>query len=117
MHAGDAAVEIGDGGDHGRPSLGRRVLVRPIITARVEPQRVGVVDRLDAAIAQVHLDQRAAGWPRQSEEPPRQLGSVARHHATLPNVPRLCCAGAVDRPRNNAQSPGRNITLGATYSI
>ena len=30
---------------------------------------------------------------------------------------RLCCAEAVDRPRNSAQSPGRNITLGATYSV
>src|SRR5665213_2985992 len=52
-----------------------------------------------------------------AREAPRQLGSVARHHATLPNVLRLCCAGAVDRPRNNARSPGRNITLGATYSV
>lgn len=52
-----------------------------------------------------------------AREAPRQLGSVAGHHATLPNVLRLCCAEAVDRPRNSAQSPGRNITLGATYSV
>jgi Toprim domain len=32
-------------------------------------------------------------------------------------VLRLCCAKAVDRPQNSAQSPGRNITLGATYSV
>jgi len=73
MRAGDAAVEIGDGGDHGRPGLGRRALVRPIITARVEPQRARVVDRLDAAIAQVGLDQRAADRPRHREEPPRRF--------------------------------------------
>ena len=38
MCAGDPAIEIGDAGDHCRPGLGRRVLVRTIVAARVEAQ-------------------------------------------------------------------------------
>ena len=40
MRPGDLAVKIGDGGDHRRPSLGRRVIVRPVIAARMESEIV-----------------------------------------------------------------------------
>jgi hypothetical protein len=49
MCAGDLAVEIGDGGDHRRPPLSRRTVVRAIVAARVISQSTGIVDRLDAA--------------------------------------------------------------------
>jgi hypothetical protein len=36
MGAADPAVEIGDGCDHRRPGLGRRVSIGPIVAARME---------------------------------------------------------------------------------
>ena len=67
------------------------------------------VAALAPSIGQVMAADRLGG----AREAPRQLGSVAGHHAT-PRALRLCCAEAADRPCNSAQSPGRNITLGAT---
>ena len=43
VHAGDPAIEVGDAGDHRRPGLGRQVLVRPIVAARMEAQAAVVV--------------------------------------------------------------------------
>ena len=37
------AIEIGDAGDHRRPGLGRQVLVRPIVAARMEAQAAAMV--------------------------------------------------------------------------
>ena len=48
-------------------------------------------------------------------EAARQFGSVAGHHETSRALT-LCCVEAVDRLRDSAQSRGRNITPGATYS-
>ena len=76
----------------GQVSVGE-LLVRPIIAARVEPQRARVLDNLDAAIAQVGLDQRAgrsAATSRRAAAPLRAnrrngrasgLGGWARFHA------------------------------------
>ena len=233
MRAGDGAGKIGDGGDHRRPGLSRRTVVRAIVAARMKPQRARIVDSLDAAIAQVGLDERARDRLRHGDQPPRrfrrsggdgranglwgsarfrarqpqkaprllgdiaevdetaaladhveqiaifgrggigpmpggagtgfrpakpdehrpagrvanvahrpvaalaspvgqvmaayrlglagetarQLGSVAGHHATSRDALTLCCVEAVDRLQNGAQSQGRNITCGATYSV
>src|SRR6185295_19968503 len=61
--------KIGDGGDHRRPGLSRRTVVRAIVAARMKPQRAYIVDSLDAAIAQVGLDERPADRLRHGEEP------------------------------------------------
>jgi hypothetical protein len=108
VRAGDLAAEIGDGSDHRRPPLSRRTDVRAIVAARVIPQSIAIVDGLDAAIAQVGLDERSpdrlrhgdqplccfwrsdgdgcangrrglAGFePRQAQKAPRFLGDVAK---------------------------------------
>ena len=91
MRAGDRAGKIGDGGDHRRPGLGRRAVVRTIVAARMEPKRARIVHSLDAAMAQVGLDECAGGsaatW-RSASAPPlatrrgrvcgRRLGATAR---------------------------------------
>src|SRR5581483_9242523 len=71
VRAGEAAVEIGDGGDHGGPSLGRGMLIGPVVAARVEAQRSGSVQRRNAAPAEIRLGERAVDWPRHGEQPPR----------------------------------------------
>src|SRR3546814_3326779 len=38
MYARDPAVEIGDGRDHRRPGLGRRMLVRPVVAAWMDAE-------------------------------------------------------------------------------
>ena len=70
MRAGDAAVEIGDGGDHRRPGLGRRVCVGPIVAARMEAQAVGAVQGSDAASPQIRLHERAGNRLRHGEQTP-----------------------------------------------
>ena len=39
MRAGDLAAKVGDGGDQGWPSLGRRIGIGAVIAARMEAQR------------------------------------------------------------------------------
>ena len=43
VHAGDPAVEVGDACDHRRPGLGRQVLVRTIVAARMEAEATTMV--------------------------------------------------------------------------
>jgi hypothetical protein len=64
---------IGHGGDHRRPGLSRRTVVRAIVAARMKPQRARIVDSLDAAIAQVRRDERPADRLRHGEEPLRRF--------------------------------------------
>ena len=78
MRAGDRAGKIGDGGDHRRPGLGRRAVVRTIVAARMEPQRARIVHSLDAAMAQVGLDECAANRLRHGDQPPRRLRRPGR---------------------------------------
>src|SRR5258708_21397885 len=73
VRAGDLAVEIGDGGDHRRPPLSRRTVVRATVAARVIPQSTAIVDGLDATIVQVGLDERPADRLRYGEEPLRRF--------------------------------------------
>src|SRR5581483_8092817 len=73
MRAGDGAGKVGDAGDHRRPGLSRRTVVRAIVAARMKSQRARIVDSLDAAIAQVGLDERPGNRPRHSEEPLRRF--------------------------------------------
>ena len=56
----------------GQVSVGELV-VRAIVAARMEPQRARIVDSLDAAIAQVGLDERPADRLRHGEEPLRRF--------------------------------------------
>ena len=51
VRAGDAAAEVGHGGDHRRPALGRHVAIGAIIAVRVEMQISGSAQSRDATIA------------------------------------------------------------------
>ena len=68
MRAGDLAVEIGDGRDHRRPGLGRRIAVRTIVAAWVEAQACGSVQSRDAAFAQIRFHECARNRLRHGEE-------------------------------------------------
>ena len=82
MRAGDPAVEIGDAGDHRRPGLGRRVVVWPIVAARVEAQAAGFVQSRNAAIAQIRFYESPCDRLRHGEQPPRRFRrSGLRRHA------------------------------------
>ncbi len=70
MRSGDLAVKIGDGGDHGRPSLGRRVIARPVIAARMETKTRGTMENRNAALAQIDLRWSAGNRTRHGEQPP-----------------------------------------------
>ena len=59
VHAGDPAIEVGDAGDHRRPGLGRQVLVRPIVAARMEAQAATMVHVSYSATLQVGLNDGA----------------------------------------------------------
>ena len=73
MRPGDPAVEIGDARDHRRPGLGRRVVVRAIVAARVEAQAAGFVQRRNAAIAQIRFCESPCDRLRHGEQPPCRL--------------------------------------------
>ncbi len=73
VRACHTAAEIGDGGDHRRPGLRRRTVVRAIVAARMKAQRARIVDSLDAAIAQIGLDERPADRLRHGDQPPRRF--------------------------------------------
>ena len=73
MRAGQMAGEIGDGGDHRRPGLGRAVLVRPIVAARVEAQASGSVQSRNAAIAEIRFYESACNRLRHGEQSPCRL--------------------------------------------
>jgi hypothetical protein len=83
MRSGDLAVKIGDGGDHGRPSLGRRVMVGPVIAARVEAQVRGSVQSRNAAIAQIGFHDSARNRPRHGEQAPRRFRRPSRRPRVL----------------------------------
>jgi hypothetical protein len=55
VHAGDLASEVGDAGDHRRPSLGRQMLVRPIVATWVEAKAATVVHASYSAASQIGL--------------------------------------------------------------
>jgi hypothetical protein len=78
VRAGEAAVEIGDGGDHGGPGLGLGMLVRPVVAARVEAQRTGSVQSRNAAPAEIRLGERAVDRPRHGKQPPRGFRRTRR---------------------------------------
>ena len=71
VRAGDTAVEIGDGGDHRRPGLGRSIVVGPIVAARMEAQRCASVQSRNAASAQIRFRERAGDRLRHGEESSR----------------------------------------------
>ena len=71
VRAGDAPIEIGDTGDHRGPSLGRRVLVRAIVAARVKAQRAVSVQSRNTAIAQIRFHESPRDRLRHGEQPPR----------------------------------------------
>ena len=56
MHTGDPAIEVGDAGNHRRPGLGRKVLVMPIVAARMEAQAATVVHVDNSPTMQIGLD-------------------------------------------------------------
>ena len=78
MRAGDRAVEIGDGGDHRRPGLGRRVCVGPVVAARMEAEAAGSVQSRDAASAQIRFRDRARDRLRHGEQAPRRFRRSGR---------------------------------------
>ena len=69
MRAGDVAFEIGDGGDHRCPGLGRAAGLRTVVAARVESQRREIVEISDMAMAQVELDKCAGDRLRDRKQP------------------------------------------------
>jgi hypothetical protein len=82
VRAGDAAAEIGDAGDHRGPGFGRRAVVRAIVATRMKSQRAGMMQRLDAAIAQIGLDERPADRLRHGEQPLRRFRRSGRGWCT-----------------------------------
>jgi hypothetical protein len=86
MRARDAIVEIGNGGDHRRPCLGRRMLVGAIEAARVETQASGSADVRNAAFPQIRLYVRADDWLRDTKQSSCCFGRTVRCR-TLPMLP------------------------------
>ena len=78
VRPGDGAGEIGDGGDHRRPGLDRRTVVRAVVAPWMKPQRARIVNGPDAATAEIRLDERPADRPRHGDQPPRGLGRAGR---------------------------------------
>src|SRR5260364_134612 len=74
MRPGDHAVEVSDSGDHGRPSLGRRMLVRAIIAVRVEIQISGSTEIRNAALPEIRRDDCARNRLRHADEAPCGFG-------------------------------------------
>ena len=68
MRPGDLAVEIGDGCDHRRPGLGRRMSIRPVVAAWVELEASGSVQSRNAAFAQIRFHDCARNRLRHGEE-------------------------------------------------
>src|SRR5712675_3654929 len=73
MHAGDAAIEVGDAGNHRRPGLRRQVLVRSIIAARMEAQAATVVHVGNSASPEIGLDHGPLDLLRYRKQPSRGL--------------------------------------------
>jgi hypothetical protein len=73
MRAGQMAGKIGDGGDHRRPRLGRAVLVRPMVTARMETQASGSVQKRNAAITEIRFYESAFDRLQHGEQSPCRL--------------------------------------------
>ena len=73
VHAGDAMVEVGDGGDQSRPGLRGTVIVGAIVAARVKAQAVQALNVGDAAICQIGLGERACDALRNRPQP---MGSL-----------------------------------------
>ncbi len=84
VRAGEFAIEIGDGSDDCRPNLGRRVFVGAIVTAGMEAQRSGFVQRRNAASAQICFGERAPDRQRRSRR------DASRPQA-IPLAPRTSC--------------------------
>ena len=100
LRAGDAIGKIGHGGDHRRPGLSRRAVARAIIAARMKPQRVRMVESLDAAIEQIGLHERPADRLRHGEEPTRCFGrtnGITRHRHPASRFPCLLRFGTRQR--------------------
>ena len=70
VSAGDRALQIGDGGDHRRPGLGRAMIVGPVIAAGWK-RRFPVPCKANAALRRYVPGERAADRLRHGEEPPR----------------------------------------------
>ena len=78
MRPGDPAGKVGDRRDHGGPCLGRRVLVRTIIAARVEIQISGSPEIRNAALPQIRRYDRAWNRLRHADETPSGFGRSMR---------------------------------------
>jgi hypothetical protein len=79
MCPGDIAVEVGDGSDHRRPGLGRRVMLRPVIATRMKAKVCGSVQSRNAAFAQIRFRECAQNRLRHCEQTPRRLRRSGRN--------------------------------------
>src|SRR3546814_4192227 len=70
VRPGQMSRDIGDGSDHRRPGLGRAVVVRPIVAARMEAQASGSVQNRNAAIAEIRFYESAFDRLRHGEQSP-----------------------------------------------
>ena len=79
MRSGLPSGEVRDGSDDRRPDLGGRMLVGPVIAARMVAQCGGAFERRDRPAAEVDFRKRAADRLRHGEEPPRRFGRTDRY--------------------------------------
>ena len=117
QHAGDGAVEVGDGGEQRRPRLARRPLVRAVEAAwdgsaaradRAHPRCRGCADRWPQA-------SRGSAWPRRTAAaPPRAIRSGPV--VVLASEPWYCCCGRL-RNRRASSSTSRKVWSRQVWAI
>ena len=115
MHAGDRARQVGDGGDHRRPRLRRRMLIRAIPAARMEAERFAARQMYDPAVAQVRLGQGAGDRLGDGPEPARSFGPSPSGRALLPRpaVRPGAATGSAAPPRRPRGTPRARNSRGS----
>jgi hypothetical protein len=109
------SLRIGNGSDHGRPSLSWRVLGRTIVAARMKPQRTQVVQVVGTARTQIRFGERAADRARDGQTSPAPLPAI--RSAPLAEVAPRLLAGWNIVPSACRRQPGHCFSAYTTRSI
>src|ERR1700686_2252177 len=78
MRTGDLAAKVGDGGDQGWPSLGRRIGIGAVIATWMETQRAYSMQGWNAAAAQIRFRDRAGNRLRHRKQAAGGFGRSTR---------------------------------------
>lgn len=82
MHARDSAIKVGDATDHRWPGLGRKVLIRSVVTTRMETQAAAMVHTHYSTTKQIGFNDGPVDQTRDCKQPSCGLLRPGRHRRT-----------------------------------